>query len=99
MLVKQKINHHKIFYDHTVVAIVELAPIGVAVLPWVPNRKNRQLDFPRNGIIVFPENREHQGVSQSNHHPFTVTIKEDFLSVVAEEIGLPEPERFITRGE
>jgi len=42
LLVKQKINHHKIFYDHTVVAIVELAPIGVAVLPWVSHRKNWQ---------------------------------------------------------
>ena len=42
LLVKQKINHHKIFYDHTVVAIVELAPVGVAVLPWVPHRTNRQ---------------------------------------------------------
>ena len=43
LLVKQKINHHKrFFYDHTVVAIVELAPIGVAVLSWVPHRKNRQ---------------------------------------------------------
>jgi hypothetical protein len=37
-----KINHHKIFYDYTVVAIVELVPIGVAVLLLVPHRKNRQ---------------------------------------------------------
>ena len=42
LLVKQKINRHKIFHDHTVVAIVGLAPIGVAVLPWVPHRKNQQ---------------------------------------------------------
>ena len=39
LLVKQKINHHKIFYDHTVAAIVELAPIGVAVFFGVPHRK------------------------------------------------------------
>lgn len=59
----------------------------------------RYLDFPVNGIIVFPENNEHQGLSQPNHHPFTITITETFLSAVADSLGLPELNRFIPKGE
>jgi AraC family ethanolamine operon transcriptional activator len=59
----------------------------------------RYLDFPTNGIIVFPENREHQGLSQPHHHPFTVTISETFLAAVAEELGLPELNQFVLKGE
>lgn len=59
----------------------------------------RYLEFPPNGIIVFPDNNEHQGVSQPNHHPFTVTISETFLSTVALEIGLPNVDQFVIKGE
>ena len=59
----------------------------------------RYLDFPANGIIVFPENNEHQGLSQPNHHPFTVTISEQFLTIVAEDLGLPEINHFVLKGE
>jgi AraC family ethanolamine operon transcriptional activator len=59
----------------------------------------RHLDFPANGIIVFPESNEHQGISQPHHHPFTVTISETFLYTVAGEIGLPDVDQFIIRGE
>ena len=41
LLVKQKKITIKYFH-RTVAAIVEQAPIGVPVLPWVPHRKNRQ---------------------------------------------------------
>ena len=61
--------------------------------------KWRNLDFPVDGIIVFPENREHQGLSQKNHHPFTMTITDTYLSKVAEEVGLPEPREFVRKGE
>jgi AraC-like DNA-binding protein len=59
----------------------------------------RYLDFPANGVIVFPDNKEHQGLSQPNHHPFTVTFSENFFSMVAEDLGLPEVDQFIPKGE
>lgn len=59
----------------------------------------RYMEFPANSIIVFPDNREHQGVSQPGHHPFTVTISETFLATVAEKHGLPEPRHFLPKGE
>jgi len=59
----------------------------------------RHLDFPANGIIVFPENREHYGLSQSDHHPFIVTYTETFLAVVAEELGLPGLNQFVHKGK
>ena len=59
----------------------------------------RHMEFPPHSIIVFPENREHQGLSQPNHHPFTVTISENFLTAVCEDLGLPELDRFVLKGE
>lgn len=59
----------------------------------------RYLDFPANGIIVFPENKEHQGISHPCHHPFIVTISETFLYTVAKEIGLPDLGQFVIKGE
>jgi AraC-like DNA-binding protein len=59
----------------------------------------RHLDFTANSIIVFPENNEHQGLSQPNHHPFTITVTETFLSAVSNDIGLPELSRFVPKGE
>lgn len=59
----------------------------------------RYLDFTFDSIIVFPENKELHGVSKPGHHPFTVTISENFASTVAHELGLPEPEKFIPQGE
>lgn len=59
----------------------------------------RHIDFPANSIIVFPESREHQGLSQPNHHPFTVTVSETFLTAVCEDLGLPELDRFVLKGE
>lgn len=61
--------------------------------------KWRHLDFGADGIIVFPESREHQGLSQENHHPFTMTITDTYLSKVADEVGLPEPSEFVRKGE
>lgn len=58
----------------------------------------RYLDVPSNSIIVFPENNELQGLSQPGHHPFTWTVTETFLAIVASEIGLPEPDQFIKKG-
>lgn len=57
------------------------------------------LDFPANSIIVFPENREHQGISHPHHHPFIVTISKTFLNTVAGEIGLPAVDQFVIQGE
>jgi len=59
----------------------------------------RHLDFPPNGIIVFPENREHYGVSEINHHPFTVTFSKSFLVNTGEKLGLPDLHRFLKKGE
>jgi len=59
----------------------------------------RYLDFECNSIIVFPDNNEHQGVSQPGHHPITVTISEDFITASAQQLGLPEPRKFIPKGE
>jgi AraC family ethanolamine operon transcriptional activator len=59
----------------------------------------RYKEFPLNGIIVFPENNEHQGVSLPNHHPFILTISEHFLTIVAEDLGLPEINRIVRKGE
>jgi len=59
----------------------------------------RHLDFQANSIIVFPENREHHGLSQPNHHPFTVTISETFLSAVAEDLGLTDLDQIVLKGE
>ena len=59
----------------------------------------RYTEFPLNGIIVFPENREHQGVSLPNHHPFILTISEHLLTTVAEDLGLPEINRVVRKGE
>lgn len=59
----------------------------------------RYIEFPLNGIIVFPENREHQGVSLPNHHPFILTISEHLLTIVAEDLGLPEINRIVRKGE
>jgi AraC family ethanolamine operon transcriptional activator len=77
-------------------------PDGVTVAVHHPDSAPltwRYLDFPANGIIVFPENNEHQCLSQPNHHPFTVTFSETFLLTVAEELGLPELHQFVPKGE
>ena len=57
------------------------------------------LDFEYGSIIVFPDNKELQGVSQPGHHPITVTISEKYVEEVAHEHGLPEPQRFIPKGK
>jgi len=59
----------------------------------------RYLDFEYGSIIVFPDNNELQGVSQPGHHPITVTISEEFIAAKAHELGLPEPGKFIPKGE
>ena len=59
----------------------------------------RYLDFPLNSIIIFPENNELQALSQPGHHPFALSVTETFLATVADEIGLPEPNQFIRKGE
>lgn len=59
----------------------------------------RYLDFEYGSIIVFPDNKELQGVSQPGHHPITVTISEKYIEDVADELGLPDPQRFIPKGQ
>jgi AraC-like DNA-binding protein len=58
----------------------------------------RYLDFPPNGIIVFPEDKEHYGISEANHHPFTLTFSESFLITTSNVLGLPNLHRFIKKG-
>lgn len=59
----------------------------------------RYQDFSPDSIIVFPENRELHGVSQPGHHPFIVTISEDWLMETAHLLCLPEPNNFIHKGK
>ncbi len=47
---------------------------------------------------MFPENRELHGVSQPGHHPFIVTISEELMVKASGVLGLPDPEKFISKG-
>lgn len=56
-------------------------------------------DCPMDGLIIFPENNELQSVSPPNFHQYVVSIREDFFTKVAIQVGLAEPQDFIRKGE
>lgn len=59
----------------------------------------RYLDCPMNGLIIFPENNELESVSPLGFRQYVVSIEEDFLTKVAIQVGLPEPQHLIMKGE
>jgi len=59
----------------------------------------RHLDCPMDGLIIFPENNELESVSPPEFHQYVVSIEEDFLTKVAIQVGVPEPQYLIRKGE
>lgn len=58
----------------------------------------RHQDFDFNSIIVFPDNRELHGLSQPGHHPFILTVSEALLTNTSCALGLPAPDKYISKG-